>query len=395
MKFVKQDAFICGFKRTPIGKFMGGLSTISAPVLGSIATKAMLSETELTVNSINEVIVGSMLGGIGQAPARQTALLSSLPYSTICTTINKACSSGMKAVTIGAQNIALGHTNVIVAGGIENMSLAPYYLENYRTGHGFGNTRIKDLLHTDGVFCKHSALSMGSCSEKTIQKYNITREQQDMYCAESYRRTASAWKRGLFSSEVVAVTKESRGKSVVVAEDEEYTKVNYDKIPTLRPVFEEKGTITAANASGFNDGAAMLLLMSKSAMQEYNMKPIARIISYADHETEPVHFGTAPAGAIRTALARAGMNTSDIHLWEINENFSSIALVNMQELGLDHARVNANGGAVAMGHPFACSGARIICTLISSLIEANKTIGCASICNGGGGATAIIVEVVK
>lgn len=395
MKFVGQNVFISGYKRTPIGKFMGSLSKVPAVILGATAMKEILINSELTTDAIDEIILGSMLGGVGQTPSRQVASLCALSYMTVCSTINKACSSGMKSVTLAAQSISLNHSNIILAGGIENMSLAPYYLENYRTGHGFGNTQIKDLLKSDGVNCKHSGLSMGVCSERTIQKYNISRKEQDDFCAESYKRTTNAWKKGFFNAEIAPVTYEDKGKTVEVKEDEEYTNVNYQKIPTLKPVFEENGTITAANASGFNDGAGIILLMSQSAIDNYNEKKIAKVISYADYETEPVHFGTAPHGAINLALKRAGMTVNDIDLWEINENFSSIALVNMKLLNLDHSKVNINGGAVAMGHPFAASGARIICTLISSLIESNKTIGCASICNGGGGATAIIIEIVK
>jgi acetyl-CoA C-acetyltransferase len=395
MKFSSQEVFIAAYKRTAIGKFMGSLSKVPAVRLGSASMLGALTCTELGPRDIDEVIVGSMFGGLGQAPARQVAVYGNLSYGTICTTINKACSSGMKSVTLGAQSIAIGHRNVIVAGGIENMSLTPYYLEDYRQGHQFGKTVIKNMLNNDGVHCKHSSLSMGSCSERTIEKYSITRKEQDDFCAESYRRAISASQRGLFKSEIVPIEVAFHKDKVKIDEDEEYKKVNYEKIPTLKPVFEEKGTITAANASGFNDGAAMLVLMNKKSLEKFSSKPIARIVSYADYETEPVHFGTAPAGAIKIALNRAGMNINDIELWEINENFSSIAIVNMKILNLDHALVNSNGGAVALGHPFAASGARIICTLISSLREANKKIGCASICNGGGGATAIIVEVLN
>ena len=389
------DTFIVAYKRTPIGKFMGSLSTIPAVKLGEIALTAAAIETNITVTSVDEVIVGSMLGGIGQAPARQVALNSSLSINTVCTTINKACSSGMKSVTFGAQSIELGHNNVVIAGGIENMSLAPYYLENYRQGFNFGNTKIKDMLVSDGTYCKHSSLSMGNCSEKTIEKYSITRKEQDDFCAESYRRAENAWNRGFYKPEVVVIEKNVKGKKVVVEEDEEYKSVNYDKIPSLKPVFDPNGTITPANASGLNDGAAMLVLMSKKAVEDYEAVPKARVLAYADYETEPVHFGTASAGAIKLALKRAGMTVDNVDLWEINENFSSIAIVNMKILGIDHSKVNVNGGAVSLGHPFATSGARIICTLISSLKEQKKSIGCASICNGGGGGTAIILEVLN
>jgi acetyl-CoA C-acetyltransferase len=389
------SAFISAYKRTPIGKFMGSLSSVSAVQLGITSLLSALECTELTFSDIDEAIIGSMLGGQGQSPARQVALGAGLNYSTICTTINKACSSSMKAVTFAAQSIALGHSQTVVAGGIENMSQAPFFLDTLRSGQLLGHTHLKDLLQSDGVFCKHSGLSMGRCSERTISKYGITRADQDAFCAESYRRANDAWKRGFFDREVVPVEVKSKGKSEIVKEDDEYKKVNYEKISTLRPVFEKDGTITAANASGFNDGAAMVVVMSQKALERTGMKPIARVLGYADAEVEPVHFGTAPAGAMKTALERAGLGVGDVDLWEINENFSSIALVNMKTLGIDHSKVNVNGGAVALGHPFATSGARIICTLLNSLKEQQKTIGCASICNGGGGGTAIVVELLN
>lgn len=395
MRSLGQSVYIAAFKRTPIGKFMGSLATVPAVKLGVRALIAALEETELDTSQIDEVMIGCMFGGIGQGPARMVALGAGLSYSTICTTVNKACSSSLKATTLAAQSIALGHNHIVAAGGIENMSLAPFFIENYREGQSFGNSKIRDLLNSDGVFCKHSNLTMGLCSERTISKYSITREEQDHFCAESYRRANKAWERGFYAKEVIKIVKEEKGKTIEVCEDDEYKKVNYDKIPLLKPVFESVGTITAANASGFNDGAAMLVLMDENSLKNNEMKPIARILSYADHEVEPVHFGTAPTGAIEKALKRANLNINDIHLWEINENFSSIAIVNMKMLGLDHSKVNANGGAVALGHPFATSGARIVCTLINSLREQNKTLGCAAICNGGGGATAMIIEILN
>ena len=394
MKKFGKDVFISGYKRSPIGKFMGSLSTIPATSLGSQVLRGLLEQTEFHGSSVNEVIIGNMFGGLGQCPSRQVAINSGLDYTTICTTINKACSSGMKAVTLAAESISLNHSKIIVAGGIENMSLVPYSSSNLRTGHSFANTKLEDLLTVDGVYCKHSQLTMGRCSERTIQKYSITRQEQDLFCAESYKRANDAWSRGFYSKEIIAIEKTGKHGSISISEDEEYKKVDYTKIPNLKPAFEQNGTITAANASGFNDGAAMLVLMDQESLNEYSMKPVAKIIGQADWEVEPVHFGTAPSGAMELAVKRAGLFKEDIDLWEINENFSSIAIVNMKILDLDHAKVNVNGGAVALGHPFAASGARIICTLINSLQEKGLRFGCASIPNGGGGATAIVLELV-
>lgn len=394
MKKLGKEVFITNFKRSPIGKFMGSLSTIPATNIGSQVLKNLLYETEFHGSSIDEVIIGNMFGGIGQCPARQVAINSGLDYSTVCTTVNKACSSGLKAVTLAAQSISLNNSKIVVAGGIENMSLVPFASSLLRTGHTFGNTKVEDLLTVDGVYCKHSQLTMGVCSERTIKKYAITRQEQDSFCAESYKRANDAWARGFFSKEIIPIEKTGKHGTVKITEDEEYKKVDYAKIPNLKPAFEPNGTITAANASGFNDGAGMIVLMNQESLQEYSMKPVAKVLGYADCEVEPVHFGTAPSGAMELALKRAGLLKDDIDLWEINENFSSIAIVNMKILDLDHAKVNVNGGAVALGHPFAASGARIVCTLINSLQEKGLRFGCASIPNGGGGATAIVLEMV-
>ena len=397
-----RDVFISNYKRSPIGKFMGSLATLPATALGAQVLNSMLNETEFHGASVNEVIIGNMFGGGGQAPARQVAVAAGLDLKTVCTTINKACSSGMKAVTLGCQSIQLGYNNVVAAGGIENMSLVPFGSSQLRPGHTFGNTKFEDLLTVDGVYCRHSLLTMGRCSERTIEKYSISRQEQDSFCAESYRRANAAWQRRFFDREIVKIEKPHKHgqkhhdhSQCLIDEDEEYKKVDYNKIPTLKPAFEPTGTITAANASGFNDGAAVVVLMSRSALIDYQMTPVARVISYADYEVEPVHFGTAPSGAISLALKRAGLTKQDIDLYEINENFSSIAIVNMKILDLPHDKVNVNGGAVALGHPFAASGARIICTLLNSMQEKSLKLGCASIPNGGGGATAIVVELIN
>jgi acetyl-CoA C-acetyltransferase len=394
MKSQIKEVFISNCKRSPIGKFMGSLASIPAITLGSTVLKHMLDETEFHPSSVDEVIIGNMFGGLGQNPAKQVAVGAGLDYSTISTTINKACSSGMKAVTLASQSIQLGRNQVVVAGGIENMSQVPFASSLLRTGHTFGNSKFEDLLSVDGVFCRHSNLTMGRCSERTIEKYKISRQEQDSFCAESYKRAGDAWSRGFFKQEVVAIEKTGKHHAHKVEEDEEYKKVDFNKIAQLKPAFEANGTITAANASGFNDGASLLVLMSKWALDEYNMKPIAKVLGYADFEVEPVHFGTAPSGAMELAVKRAGLTLQDIDLWEINENFSSIAIVNMKILDLDHSKVNINGGAVALGHPFAASGARILCTLINSLKEKNLRTGCASIPNGGGGATAVVLQVM-
>ncbi|CAG9320783.1 unnamed protein product [Blepharisma stoltei] len=395
MSFMPREVIIAAAKRTPIGSYMGSLSKIPAVNLGASCIKAAIQQANIKPSDIQEVMLGNMFGGLGQAPARQASIYAGLPYETICTGINKACSSGMKSVTLAAQSITLGHVDVIMAGGIENMSLAPFYIADYRPGHLYADSTIFNLLSTDGVYCKHSKLTMGLCSEKTIEKYGITREEQDSFCAESYRRAEKAWKRGFFNNEIVPIEVQGKGGNVTVTEDDEYKKVKYDKIPTLKPVFDKNGTITAANASGFNDGGSTALVMSIDAARKLGVKPLARIVSFADGETEPMHFGTAPTPSIQMALKRAKMTVNNVDLWEINENFSSIAIVNMKLLGISHDKLNINGGAVALGHPFAMSGCRIIATLINSLRESNKTIGCASICNGGGGATSIIIELIN
>lgn len=393
--FLPQEIVIVAAKRTPMGSFMGALSTVSAPKLAAHAIKASLGQAGLKPNQISEVILGHVLSaGVGQSPARQAAIFAGLPNEVICTGVNKLCASGMKSITLAAQGIALGHSDIVVAGGMENMSLAPFMLPNYRSGQLMGDGIILDAINNDGLMCPFNKLMMGSCAEKTNAKYEITREQQDAYCIKSYERSAAAWKRGFFKTEVERFEVTTKKGTNVVEEDEEYKKVKFDKIPSLKPVFEKNGTITAANASTINDGAAALILMTAARAREIGAKPIARILSFADNETEPVHFAIAPKDAFVKTIERAGISKSDVDLFEINEAFSSVALANMKLLGLDHEKVNVNGGAASLGHPIGMSGARIVGSLIYALKENNKRLGLAGICNGGGGATAILIEAI-
>lgn len=393
--FLPQEIVIVAAKRTPMGSFMGALSTVSAPKLAAHAIKASLGQAGLKPNQISEVILGHVLSaGVGQSPARQAAIFAGLPNEVICTGVNKLCASGMKSITLAAQGIALGHSDIVVAGGMENMSLAPFMLPNYRSGQLMGDGIILDAINNDGLMCPFNKLMMGSCAEKTNAKYEITREQQDAYCIKSYERSAAAWKRGFFKTEVERFEVTTKKGTNVVEEDEEYKKVKFDKIPSLKPVFEKNGTITAANASTINDGAAALILMTAARAREIGAKPIARILSFADNETEPVHFAIAPKDAFVKTIERAGISKSDVDLFEINEAFSSVALANMKLLGLDHEKVNVNGGAASLGHPIGMSGARIVGSLIYALKEKNKRLGLAGICNGGGGATAILIEAI-
>lgn len=311
---MSREVVILAAKRTPIGSYMGTLSKISAVSLGASCVKSTLQQANVRSSDIEELILGNMFGALGQSPTRQVCIEAGLPVNTICTGINKACSSGLKSVTLAAQSISLGHSDTIMTGGIENMSLVPYFLGDYRPGHMYGDGTIQNMLTTDGVSCKHSNLNMGLCSEKTIEKYNITREEQDYFCAESYRRAENAWGRGFYKNEIVPIEIHSKTGKSIIGEDEEYKKVKYEKIPTLKPVFDKNGTITAANASGFNDGAATALISSLEAARRLGSKPIAKIISFADGETEPLHFGTAPTPSINLALKRAKMSHDDVDL---------------------------------------------------------------------------------
>jgi acetyl-CoA C-acetyltransferase len=379
--------------RTPIGSFMGGLSTVSAPQLGAVAIKGALNKINLNPELIDEVIMGIVVqAGVGQAPARQAALLAGLPNKTIATTINKVCASGMKAVMQGAQSIMLGDADIIVAGGMENMSLIPHYLQ-LRNGNKFGSVNLIDGMQKDGLSDAYDNSAMGVSADLCATEYKITREQQDAFAIQSYNRSTIAWETGKFDSEIVPVSvPQKRGEPIIIDKDEEYTNVKLDKIPTLAPAFTKEGTVTAANASTINDGAAALVLMSEEKAIELGLKPLAYIKSYADAEQEPKWFTTSPSVALPKALKKIGLTVDDVDYFEFNEAFSVVGLANSKILGLDDSKVNVNGGAVSLGHPLGCSGARIIVTLINVLAQNNAKIGAAAICNGGGGASAIIIE---
>ena len=379
--------------RTPIGSFMGSLSSVTAPQLGAIAIKGALDKINLNPKLVEEVIMGNVVqAGTGQAPARQAAIFAGLPNTIPCTTINKVCASGMKAVMQAAQAIALGDATIIVAGGMENMSLIPHYV-HLRNGHKFGPTTLIDGMQKDGLVDAYDNNAMGVCADACATKYSFTREDQDNFAIQSYNRSAQAWKDGKFANEVVPVeVPQRRGDAIVISEDEEFKNVRLDKIPTLRAAFSKDGTVTAANASTINDGAAALVLMSEEKAAELKLKPLATIVSYADAAHEPEWFTTAPAKALPKALEKANLNIDEIDFFEFNEAFSVVGLANMKILGLSDTNVNVNGGAVSLGHPLGCSGARILVTLINVLEQQKGKIGAAAICNGGGGASALIIQ---
>ena len=381
--------------RTPIGSFMGSLSTVPAPQLGAAAIKGALNKINLDPALVDEVIMGNVVqAGTGQAPARQAALFAGLPNTVIATTINKVCASGMKAVMQGAQAIMAGDAEIIVAGGMENMSMIPHYL-HLRNGVKFGPASMIDGMQKDGLQDAYDGNAMGVCADLCATEYNITREQQDAFAIQSYERSAQAWDAGKFDNEVVPVAvPQRRGEPVMVTKDEEYTNVKLDKIPSLNPAFTKEGTVTAANASTINDGAAALVLMSEEKAHAMGLTPLAYIKSYADAAQEPKWFTTTPAKALPKALDKAGMAVGDVDFFEFNEAFSVVGLANAQILGLPNDKVNVNGGAVSLGHPLGCSGARIIVTLINVLQQNNAKVGAAAICNGGGGASAIVIERV-
>ncbi len=387
------EVVIVSVARTPIGSFMGSLSTIPAPKLGAIAIKGALVKINLDPNLVDEVLMGNVVqAGTGQAPARQAAIFAGLPDSVACTTINKVCASGMKAVTQAAQAIALGDISIAVAGGMENMSLIPHYI-HLRNGQKFGPATLIDGMQKDGLVDVYDQNAMGVCADVCAAEHQFSREDQDNYAIQSYKRSAEAWKNGKFDNEVVPVeVPQRRGEPVVISEDEEFKNVKIDKIPDLRPAFSKDGTVTAANASTINDGAAALVLMSAEKAEELNLEPLATIRGYADAAQEPKWFTTAPAKALPKAIANAGLQIKDIDFFEFNEAFAVVGLANMKLLGLTDENVNVNGGAVSLGHPLGCSGARILITLLGVLQQNNAKIGAAAICNGGGGASAIIVE---
>lgn len=379
--------------RTPIGTFLGGLSALTAPQLGAAAIKGALEKINLKPELVDEVIFGNVVqAGVGQAPARQASKLAGLPDSVIATTVNKVCASGMKAVTQAAQAIMLGDAEIIVAGGMESMSQIPHYVQ-MRNGVKFGGAAMIDGLQKDGLTDAYDNNAMGVCADLCATEYKISREEQDEFAINSYKRSAAAWDAGKFDNEVVPVAvPQRRGEPVIVSKDEEYTNVKLDKIPSLNAVFTKDGTVTAANASTINDGAAALILMSEDKAKELGIKPLAYIKSYADAEQEPKWFTTAPAKALPKALDKAGITKEDVDFFEFNEAFSVVGLANAKILGLNAEKINVNGGAVALGHPLGASGARIIVTLINVLEQNNAKTGAAAICNGGGGASAIVIE---
>ena len=389
-----KEVFIVAAARTPMGSFMGSLATVPATKLGSAAIKGALSKIALDPKLVQEVYMGNVLqAGEGQAPARQAALGAGLSEETPTTTINKVCASGMKAVTMAAQSIKAGDQDIIVAGGMENMSSVPHYY-NARNATKLGEVKMQDGLLLDGLTDVYGKVHMGVCAEKCAEKYEISREDQDQFAIQSYKRAANAWSEGKFAEEVVPVEiPQRKGDPVIFSEDEEYKAVNFEKIGSLSTVFQkENGTVTAANASTLNDGASALVLMSKEKMEELGLKPLAKIISYADAAQEPVWFTTAPSKALPIALRKAGLEIADIDFFEFNEAFSVVGLANNKILGLDSSKVNVNGGAVSLGHPLGSSGSRIIVTLINVLKQNNGKYGAAAICNGGGGASAIVIE---
>ena len=379
--------------RTPIGSFMGSLSTVTATQLGAAAIKGALNKINLDPNLVDEVLMGNVVqAGVGQAPATQAAIFAGLPNTVPTTTVNKVCASGMKAVMQGAQTIMTGDAEIVVAGGMENMSLIPHYV-HLRNGVKFGPTTMVDGMQKDGLTDAYDNNAMGVCADLCASEYGITREEQDAFAIQSYERSAKAWAEGKFDNEVVSVEiPQRRGEPIVFAKDEEFTNVKLDKIPALNPVFTKDGTVTAANASTINDGAAALVLMSEEKAQALGLKPLAYIKSYADAAQEPKWFTTAPAKALPKALDKAGISLADVDYFEFNEAFAVVGLANAKILGLDNNKVNVNGGAVSLGHPLGCSGARIIVTLINVLEQNNAKIGAAAICNGGGGASAIVIE---
>jgi acetyl-CoA C-acetyltransferase len=390
---MSKEVYIVSAVRTPMGAFMGALSSVSATQLGSIAIKGAVERSGISIEAIDEVFMGNVLqAGVGQAPARQAALGAGLNKNVPCTTINKVCASGMKSIMLGAQTILAGDNHVVVVGGMENMSQTPHYVDG-RNGTKFGNITLLDGITKDGLLDVYSKVPMGNCAELCAKEYNITREDQDNFAITSYTRASEAWKAGKFNNEIVPVSVPQRkGDPIIVNEDEEYKNVFLDKIPALKPAFDKEGTITAANASTLNDGASALVLASKEAVEKYGLNPIAKIVSYADAAQAPEWFTTAPSLAVPKALEKAGMKVSDVDYWELNQAFSVVGLANIKILGLDSSKVDVNGGAVALGHPLGNSGSRVVVTLINVLKQNNAKIGGAAICNGGGGASALIIE---
>ena len=391
-----KEVYIVAAARTPMGSFMGSLSSVPAPKLGAAAIRGAMEKYNIKPEWVEEVFMGNVLqAGVGQAPARQAAIFAGISQEVPCTTVNKVCASGMKSIILGAQSIMTGMNDVVVVGGMENMSMAPHYLSAARTGTKLGPVTAVDGLVHDGLTDVYNNYHMGNAAELCASECDISREAQDEFAIESYKRAAKAWESGAMAEEVVPVeVPQRRGDAIVVSEDEEYKNVKMDKIPALRPVFQKEGTVTAANASTLNDGASALVLMSKEKAEELGVKPIAKIRSFADAAQAPEWFTTAPAKALPKALDRAGLSKDDVDFWEINEAFSVVSLANLDKMGLSPDNVDVFGGAVSLGHPLGSSGSRIIVTLLNVLKQKGGKIGAAGICNGGGGASAMVVETV-
>jgi len=391
---MKKEVVIVAAVRTPIGSFGGNLSTVSASKLGATAIKGALEKIDLYPELIQEVFFGNVIqANVGQAPARQASIYAGIPNTVPCTTINKVCSSGMKAMMSGVQSIIAGDNDIVMTGGMENMSQIPHYFEKGRTGQKLGDLKMVDGLLKDGLLDAYSGKHMGESAELCASEMNFSREEQDSYSIKSYKRSAKAWEDGKFDNEIIPVeVPQRRGDSLIISEDEEFKNVRFEKIPSLRPVFKKNGTVTAANASTINDGAAAVILMSREKAEELNIKPLAVIKSYADAAQEPEWFTTTPTKAMNMALDKANMKLNDMDFFEINEAFAVVSLANMKLLNLDPEKTNVNGGAVSLGHPLGCSGARIMVTLINVLEQNNAKYGLAGICNGGGGASAMIIE---
>src|SRR6476469_8550492 len=393
---MNKEVYIVSAVRTPMGSFGGALKDVPATKLGAIAIKAAVERAGIKPDQVNEVLMGCVMqANLGQAPARQAARFAGLPDNVVCTTINKVCASGMKAIAQGAQSILLGDADIVVAGGMENMSSVPFYVENLRWGNKYGNTSMIDGLAKDGLTDCYSNTAMGNAADLCASENEISREEQDAFATESYKRSQAAWDNGKFREEVVPVEIPSRkGDPVVVTKDEEPWNVKFDKIASLKPAFGKEGTVTAANASTMNDGAAAVVLMSQEKADSLGIKPMAILKSYADAEQEPVWFTTTPSIAVPLAVKKAGLQMQDIDFVELNEAFSVVGIVNTKKMNLDPAKVNVNGGAVSLGHPLGCSGARIVVTLLNVLKQNNGKYGAAGICNGGGGASAMVIEKI-
>jgi acetyl-CoA C-acetyltransferase len=391
-----REVYIISAVRTPIGSFGGSLKELSATRLGAIAINAAVAKAGIEPGQVDELLMGNVIqAGLGQAPARQACKASGLPDTVICTTVNKVCASGMKAIAQGAASIALGEAEIIVAGGMESMSNVPFYIENMRWGNKYGNSVLIDGIAKDGLTDVYDGLAMGNAADFCAKECGISREEQDAFAIESYKRSQAAWNEGRFSDEVVAVEiPQRKGEPIVVSKDDEPFNVKFDKIPELRPAFSKEGTVTAANASTMNDGAAAVVLMSKEKMEELGLKPLAKIVSYADAEQDPKWFTTTPSIAVPKSVERAGLKMEDIDFFELNEAFAVVGIENTRRMKLDPAKVNVHGGAVSLGHPLGCSGARIIVTLINVLRQNKGRYGAAGVCNGGGGASSMVIELL-